>query len=175
MAEIPEKVLSLARAIHDAGGRALLVGGCVRDELMGKQPKDWDLEVYDVDAARVREILDQFGPVNVVGESFTVYKLGHDLDVSIPRRERKSGRGHKGFVIEGDPSMNVAEATRRRDFTINAILQDPLTGELIDPYDGQQDLDQRVLRAVSTRLFAATIVFASSETAVATFSSTSEQ
>jgi len=154
MPEIPEKVLSLARAIHDAGGRALLVGGCVRDELMGKQPKDWDLEAYGLDAARVREILDQFGSVNVVGESFTVYKLGSDLDVSIPRRERKSGRGHKGFVIEGDPAMSVAEATRRRDFTINAILQDPLTGELIDPYGGQRDLQQRMLRAVSTETFA---------------------
>ena len=154
MAEIPEKVLSLTRAIRNAGGRALLVGGCVRDELMGKQPKDWDLEVYQLDAARIREILDQFGPVNVVGESFTVYKLGHDLDVSIPRRERKSGRGHKGFVIEGDPSMSVAEASRRRDFTINAILQDPLTGELIDPYNGQQGIEQRVLRAVSSETFA---------------------
>jgi tRNA nucleotidyltransferase (CCA-adding enzyme) len=66
---------------------------------------------------------------------FTVYKLGQHLDVSIPRRERKSGRGHKAFVIEGDPSMSVAEAHARRDFTINAILQDPLTGELIDPYE----------------------------------------
>ncbi len=154
MPEIPEKVLSLARAIHDAGGRALLVGGCVRDELMGKQPKDWDLEVYNLDAARVREILDQFGSVNVVGESFTVYKLGHDLDVSIPRRERKSGRGHKGFVIEGDPSMSVAEAARRRDFTINAILRDPLTGELIDPYEGRRDIDRGVLRVVSSETFA---------------------
>jgi len=154
MPEIPEKVLSLARAIHDAGGRALLVGGCVRDELMGVQPKDWDLEVYQLAAARLREILDQFGPVNVVGESFTVYKLGHHLDVSIPRRERKSGRGHKGFVIEGDPSMSIAEATRRRDFTINAILQDPLTGELIDHYQGQRDIQQRVLRAVSSDTFA---------------------
>jgi len=154
MPEVPEKVLSLARAIHNAGGHALLVGGCVRDELMGKQPKDWDLEVYNLDAARVREILDQFGSVNVVGESFTVYKLGHDLDVSIPRRERKSGRGHKGFVIEGDPSMSVAEATRRRDFTINAILRDPLTGELSDLYEGQRDLQQRVLRAVSSETFA---------------------
>ncbi|HET7287709.1 MAG TPA: HD domain-containing protein, partial [Pyrinomonadaceae bacterium] len=133
---------------------ALLVGGCVRDELMGKQPKVWDLVVYDFYAARVREILDQFGSVNVVGESFTVYKLGHDFDVSIPRRERKSGRGHKGFVIEGDPSMSVAEAARRRDFTINAILQDPLSGELIDPHEGQQDLQQRVLRAVSSETFA---------------------
>lgn len=147
-------VSSLARAIHDAGGRALLVGGCVRDELMGVQPKDWDLEVYNLDAARLREILDQFGPVNVVGESFTVYKLGHHLDVSIPRRERKSGRGHKGFVIEGDPSMSVAEATRRRDFTINAILQDPLTGELIDPFEGRRDIEQRVLRTVSKDTFA---------------------
>ena len=154
MPEIPEQVLSLARAIHNAGGRALLVGGCVRDELMGVQPKDWDLEVYRLDAARLREILDQFGPVNVVGESFTVYKLGSHLDVSIPRRERKSGRGHKGFVIEGDPAMSIAEATRRRDFTINAILQDPITGELIDPYEGRRDIQQRMLRAVSSDTFA---------------------
>ncbi len=134
MAQVPEKVIALSRAIQDAGGRALLVGGCVRDLLMGTQPKDWDLEVYQLDAARLREILDQFGSVNAVGEAFTVYKLGRDLDVSIPRRERKSGRGHKAFVIEGDPAMSVAEAARRRDFTINAILKDPLTGELIDPF-----------------------------------------
>jgi len=154
MVELPEKVIALSEAIHDAGGRALLVGGCVRDALMGVEPKDWDLEVYNLDAARLREILDQFGPVNVVGEAFTVYKLGPHLDVSIPRRERKSGRGHKAFVIEGDPSMSVAEATRRRDFTINAILQDPLTGELIDPFAGRLDIEQRVLRAVSKDTFA---------------------
>ena len=152
--DLPEKVSSLARAINEAGGRALLVGGCVRDPLMGAQPKDWDLEVYQLEPARLREILDQFGPVNVVGEAFTVYKLGHDLDVSIPRRERKSGRGHKAFVIEGDPEMSVAEASRRRDFTINAILQDPLTGELIDPFDGRRDIDSHVLRAVSMETFA---------------------
>jgi tRNA nucleotidyltransferase (CCA-adding enzyme) len=147
-------VLSLAHAIHEAGGRALLVGGCVRDQLMGAQPKDWDLEVYDLDPARLREILDQFGPVNVVGEAFTVYKLGKHLDVSIPRRERKSGRGHRAFVIEGDPAMSVTEATRRRDFTINAILQDPLTGEIIDPFNGRSDIEQRLLRAVSAETFA---------------------
>ena len=154
MVQLPQKVISLAQAIHDAGGRALLVGGCVRDTLMGTQPKDWDLEIYKLDAQRLREILDQFGPVNVVGEAFTVYKLGHHLDVSIPRRERKSGRGHKAFVIEGDPEMSVADAARRRDFTINAILQDPLTGELIDPFDGRLDLDRRILRAVSGETFA---------------------
>src|SRR6185437_4495585 len=136
------------------GGRALMDGGCVRDALMGAQPKDWDLEVYNLDATRLREILDQFGPVNVVGEAFTVYKLGKHLDVSIPRRERKSGRGHRAFVIEGDPSMSVREATRRRDFTINAILQDPLTEEIIDPYGGRGDIERRVLRAVSEDTFA---------------------
>ena len=154
MTELPQKVIALAQAIHDAGGRALLVGGCVRDMLMGTIPKDWDLEVYQLDAERLRELLDQFGPVNVVGEAFTVYKLGNDLDVSIPRRERKSGRGHRGFVIKGEPSMSVAEATRRRDFTINAILQDPLTGELIDPFAGRQDIERRILRAVSAETFA---------------------
>jgi tRNA nucleotidyltransferase (CCA-adding enzyme) len=148
-----QKIFDLARAVRDAGGRALLVGGCVRDVLMGAQPKDWDLEVYGVAPERLRAILDQFGPVNVVGEAFTVYKLSPDIDVSIPRRERKSGRGHRAFVIEGDPAMSISEAARRRDFTINAILQDPLTDEIIDPFDGRRDIDQGVLRAVSAETF----------------------
>jgi tRNA nucleotidyltransferase (CCA-adding enzyme) len=151
--EIPDKVLKLATTVRGAGGRALLVGGCVRDMLMGVQPKDWDLEVYNLDPAKLRELLDRFGPVNVVGEAFTVYKLGRDIDVSIPRRERKSGRGHRAFVIEGDPAMSIVEATRRRDFTINAILQDPLTSEIIDPFDGQLDINQRTLRVVSPDTF----------------------
>jgi tRNA nucleotidyltransferase (CCA-adding enzyme) len=138
MAEIPHKVLELAGAICAAGGRALLVGGCVRDPLLGRQPKDWDLEVYGIEAGKLREILDQFGPVNVVGEAFTVYKIGPDIDVSIPRRERKSGRGHRAFVIAGDPSMTIEGAARRRDFTINAILQDPLSKEIIDPFRGRK-------------------------------------
>jgi tRNA nucleotidyltransferase (CCA-adding enzyme) len=151
--QFPEKVILLSQAVRDAGGRALLVGGCVRDELMGVPPKDWDLEVYGVAPERLREILDRFGPVNVVGEAFTVYKLGNDLDVSMPRRERKSGRGHRAFVIEGDPSMSVAEASKRRDFTINAILKDPLTEEVNDPFDGRRDIEQGVLRAVSAETF----------------------
>ena len=149
----PKKVLGLAQAVRDEGGRALLVGGCVRDELMGTQPKDWDLEVYGIEPARLRELLDRFGSVNVVGEAFTVYKLGADLDVSLPRRERKIGRGHRAFFIEGDPSMTVEEGTRRRDFTINAILQDPLTAEIIDPVSGRDDLDRKILRAVSSETF----------------------
>ncbi|HEV2704957.1 MAG TPA: HD domain-containing protein [Pyrinomonadaceae bacterium] len=152
-ARIPEKILRLARAVREAGGRALLVGGCVRDRLMGREVKDWDVEVYGVEPSALRELLDRMGHVNVVGEAFTVYKLGHDLDVSLPRRERKTARGHRGFVIEGDPHMDVAEATRRRDFTVNAILEDPLTADLIDPYDGRRDLAAKLLRAVSRETF----------------------
>jgi tRNA nucleotidyltransferase (CCA-adding enzyme) len=153
MSQVSEQVLNIARAVRDEGGRALLVGGCVRDELMGIRPKDWDLEVYGIEPTRLRELLDQFGPVNVVGEAFTVYKLGAHLDVSIPRRERKTGRGHRAFFIEGDPSMSIEDAARRRDFTINAILQDPLTEEIIDPFQGRVDIQNKLLRAVSADTF----------------------
>src|SRR5262249_2523502 len=118
----------IARAVSDAGGRALVVGGWVRDRLMGRTSKDLDLEGFGVPADRLREILEAFGPVNAVGESFTVYKVG-DIDVSLPRRESKTGRGHKGFTVAGDPSMSIEDAARRRDFTINAIAWDPLTDE----------------------------------------------
>src|ERR1051325_1716288 len=139
--DIPNQVLEIANSVRAAGGRARLVGGCVRDELMGRQPKDWDLEIYGIEPARLREILDRFGAVNVVGEAFTVYKLVPPLAVSIPRRERKTGRGQRAFFIEGNPSMSIKEATSRRDFTINAILQDPLTSEIIDPFAGAKDID----------------------------------
>jgi tRNA nucleotidyltransferase (CCA-adding enzyme) len=151
---IPPHVTTLAEAIRDAGGRAMLNGGCVRDALMGSDPKDWDIEVYGVEPQGLREILDSFGSVNVVGEAFTVYKIGSDLDVSLPRRERKTGAGHRGFAIEGDPHMSFEDACRRRDFTINAILEDALTGEIVDPFYGRDDIDRGILRMVSSETFA---------------------
>ena len=149
----PNKILDLARAIKAEGGRAMLVGGCVRDELMRIEPKDWDVEVYGVEPIALRRILDAFGEVIVVGEAFAVYKLGDDLDVSIPRRERKTGKGHRGFTIEGDPDMSFEEACSRRDLTVNAILQDPLTGEIVDPFDGRGDIEKKVIRHVSSDTF----------------------
>jgi tRNA nucleotidyltransferase (CCA-adding enzyme) len=125
----------------------------VRDALLGGTTKDWDVEVFGIEPERLRELLDTFEQVNAVGEVFTVYKIGLHLDVSLPRRERKTGRGHRGFTIEGDPSMSVEDAARRRDFTVNAILWDPLSDELLDPFDGQADLDRRTLRAVSAETF----------------------
>jgi tRNA nucleotidyltransferase (CCA-adding enzyme) len=150
----PDKIIELAKIINKNGGRAMLVGGCVRDELMNVQPKDWDIEVYGIEPQKLREILNSFGEVNAVGEAFTVYKIGQDLDVALPRRERKIGRGHKGFVVEGDKDMPFAEAAKRRDFTINSILKDALTGEIIDCYNGQQDIKNKILRVVSKETFA---------------------
>ena len=132
----------------------MLVGGCVRDELMGITPKDWDVEVYGVEAAKLREILDSVGEVNIVGEAFAVYKVGSDLDVSIPRRDRKAGRGHRSFVVDGDSNMSFEAACARRDFTINAILKDVLTGDIIDPFDGKGDIERKILRMVSRETFA---------------------
>ncbi|MEP6946996.1 MAG: HDIG domain-containing metalloprotein [Acidobacteriota bacterium] len=154
MSELPKIITDLARAVTSFGGRAMLVGGCVRDELMGIEPKDWDVEVYGVAPERLREVLDTLGDVNVVGEAFTVYKIGRDLDVSLPRRERKVSRGHRGFVVEGDPDMSFEEACARRDFTVNAILRDIMTGELVDPFDGQSDIRRKLLRHVSNQTFA---------------------
>ena len=153
MSDPLERARRLAEAVRAAGGRALIVGGWVRDRLLGLDSKDVDLEVYGVPADRLRPLLESFGRVEAVGESFQVYKTG-DIDVSLPRRESKSGRGHRGFDVAGDPAMTPAEAARRRDFTINAISWDPLTSDYLDPYDGRADLDRRLLRVVDPATFA---------------------
>lgn len=143
---------SIAAAVRDAGGRALIVGGWVRDQLRGHPSKDIDMEVFGVGEARLPALLAPFGRIEAVGQSFAVYKVG-DIDVALPRRDSKRGRGHKGFDVRGDPSMSFEEAAQRRDFTVNAISWDPLTGEHIDPFDGRGDLARRVLRAVDPATF----------------------
>lgn len=147
-----EVAQAIAHAVRERGGRALIVGGWVRDQLLGQPSKDVDMEVYGVPASELKPLLERFGPVNTVGESFTVYKVA-DVDVALPRRDSRVGRGHRGFDVAGEPSLSVAEAARRRDFTINAIAWDPLTGEYEDPYEGRRDLEGRVLRAVDPRTF----------------------
>ena len=147
-----ETATAIARRVRDAGGRALVVGGWVRDKLMGRPSKDLDLEVYGLSADRLKALLGAFGSVNTVGESFTVYKVA-GVDVALPRRESKTGRGHRAFEVSGDPYLSFEDAARRRDFTVNAIAWDPLTNEYIDPFEGQEDLAARVLRAVDARTF----------------------
>lgn len=142
----------VALAIREAGGRALCVGGFVRDRLMERASEDLDLEVFGIPEGHLRSLLSTLGRVEPVGQAFPVYKLGH-IDVALPRRESKAGRGHKGFIVEGDPAMPFEEAARRRDFTINAIGWDPLTGEYLDPFEGRADLARRLLRVVDPATF----------------------
>jgi len=148
----PDLAVAIAGEVHVAGGRALIVGGWVRDDLLGQPAKDLDLEVFGLDADRLRAVLERFGRVDAVGESFAVYKVG-DIDVSLPRRESKTGRGHKGFTVAGDPTLSFTDAARRRDFTINAMLCEPLSGEVIDPHGGLADLQAKRLRAVDPATF----------------------
>ena len=149
----------IAQAAAAAGGRALVVGGWVRDRLRGCPSKDIDIEVFGITQEQLPALLAPIGRVEPVGHSFPVYKvvppagsLG-EIDVALPRRESKRGRGHKGFEVHGDPSMSIAEAARRRDFTINAISWDPLTDGYQDPFDGGGDLERRLLRAVDPKTF----------------------
>jgi tRNA nucleotidyltransferase (CCA-adding enzyme) len=149
---VPAAAREIAGAVLRAGGRAFIVGGWVRDRLLHRPSKDIDIEVFGLPAERLREVLESLGRVETVGESFQVFKAG-EIDVSLPRRESKIGRGHKGFAVTGDPSLSPTEAARRRDFTINAISWDPLTDEYVDPFDGRSDLAARRLRVVDPATF----------------------
>jgi tRNA nucleotidyltransferase (CCA-adding enzyme) len=147
----------IAQAVRGEGGRALVVGGWVRDRLRGVPSKDLDIEVFGLAQDRLASVLGALGRVEAVGQSFPVYKLSGigdgDIDVALPRRESKRGRGHKGFEVEGDPAMSIVDAARRRDFTINAIAWDPVTDEYEDPFDGRADLERGLLRAVDLATF----------------------
>jgi tRNA nucleotidyltransferase (CCA-adding enzyme) len=157
--ELPAALERLLDRLRAAGGRPYLVGGAVRDALLGLPVKDFDVEVFGLSAEDLRVVLAEAGRVDAVGEAFTVFKVsglpGLDgaVDVSLPRRDSKVGPGHRGIAVEGDPALGPAEAARRRDFTINALLYDPQTRQIVDPHGGREDLRARVLRAVDARTF----------------------
>lgn len=130
-----------------------LVGGFVRDTVLGLKPKDFDIEVFNIAPHRFVTTIEQFGQVKLVGESFGVFKLrlpdGSELDLSLPRKDNKRGAGHRGFDVEVDPFMPIEQAVMRRDFTMNAMLMNPFTGHIIDPANGRQDIRDGLLRATS--------------------------
>ena len=144
----------LLETLRDAGGRPYLVGGAVRDTLLGLPHEDLDVEVFGLPLPNLKEALARVGRVDVVGEAFTVFKVSGlegaegAVDVSLPRRDSKAGPGHRGIAVTGDPDLSLEEAARRRDFTINAVMFDPFASVFIDPFGGQRDLQRRVLRAV---------------------------
>jgi tRNA nucleotidyltransferase (CCA-adding enzyme) len=149
---LPAELLPVLDALRGVG-RPRIVGGAVRDWLLGLEPKDLDLEVGGASFADLHRVLYPLGATDVVGRSFGVIKLrlrsGTEYDVSLPRRESKTGAGHRGFAIEPDPALSDADAAARRDFTLNAIAWDPVAKQLIDPHHGQADLRARILRHTS--------------------------
>ena len=155
----PTGLETLLISLREAGGRPYLVGGVVRDALLGLPVEDFDVEVFGLGEGRLRETLQSVGRVDVVGAAFAVYKVSGlagvagAVDVSLPRRDSKVGRGHRGIAVAGEPDLAVREAARRRDFTMNALLLEPFTGEVLDPWGGRADLEARVLRAVDAETF----------------------
>ena len=149
---VPPEVLALGQAIQKAGGVPVLVGGWVRDCLLGApQQNGFDLEVFRLGPDPLRSVLARFGPVHAVGRHFGVLKLmsrGLEFDVSVPRRESKTGKGHKGFMVEPDPSMTFEEAAARRDFTINSMGYEFLERRFLNPFGGLEHLRARLLRHV---------------------------
>jgi tRNA nucleotidyltransferase (CCA-adding enzyme) len=147
-----QQLTPILESILREGGRPLIVGGAVRDELLGASPKDIDVEVYGLGAQQLAGTLVRHGKVAIVGQSFGVLKLrleeGTEFDFSLPRRDNKTGVGHKGFRVELNAQMSHTEAAGRRDFTINAIGRQH-DGRLVDPYGGTRDLANGVLRHVS--------------------------
>src|SRR5262245_54574022 len=149
MSDILAQLHPILEAIQAAGGQPLIVGGAVRDMLLGHDPKDLDVEVYRLDVEQLAAALAPFGRLDAVGRSFGVLKLrtpaGQEFDFGLPRRESKVGAGHRGFLAAPDPTMTPHEAAARRDFTINAIALTP-DGRVLDFFGGQADLRDRVLR-----------------------------
>lgn len=141
----------IAEEISSKGGSSWYAGGYVRDLLLGREPVDLDIEVHGLPLADLEEILRARGRVSAVGRSFGILKLHTDegdIDFSLPRRENRQGRGHRGFMVDLDPDISFEEACARRDFTVNAMLQNLLTGEVLDFFGGRRDLEARVLRHV---------------------------
>ena len=149
--DLPHRLLTIASEIRDAGGRAFLVGGWVRDALLGKNCRDYDVEVYDLTQDELVPILKKHGRTNLVGKAFGVIHLamkGLSLDFSFPRTESKVGYGHRGFVVHTDEKLSFKEAALRRDFTINAMGMELPELTLCDPYGGIEDLKKGLLRHV---------------------------
>ena len=153
-----DKNIRMARAVAEAaareGGRCYYVGGCVRDRLLGRVNKDIDIEVHGIPVETLARILDSLGERLTIGASFGIMGLRHyELDIAMPRSETATGRGHKDFAVLVDPFLGPEKAARRRDFTMNALMEDVLTGEILDFFGGREDMERGILRHVDEQSF----------------------
>ena len=153
--DLDPRLIDIAKVAREAGGRAVFVGGQVRDRLLGRSSADMDVEVFGLTLDVLESILAPFGRTRTVGRSFGVVRIdGLDADFSLPRHDNKTGPGHRGFAVEIAPHLDFAAAARRRDFRINSMGFDPLTGEVLDPYGGRADLAAKRLRITDPSHFA---------------------
>lgn len=140
--------------VSEKGGRTFYVGGFVRDKIIGLESKDMDIEVHGILPEVLTEILKQAGEPLTYGSSFGVYSLrGCDIDIAMPRREHATGTGHRDFEVFVDPFIGTEAAARRRDFTMNSIMEDVLTGELVDHFGGKRDLEKGIIRHIDPETF----------------------
>ena len=152
MADKIEK--KIAELVSQKGGRVFYVGGYVRDKLLGIENKDVDIEVHGITPENLLSLLKEVGEPISYGTSFGIYSLkGHDIDIALPRKEHTTGRGHKDFEVFVDPFIGTKEAARRRDFTINSLMQDVLTDEIIDAFGGENDLKNKVIKHIDAETF----------------------
>lgn len=144
----------IAEKTEQLGGRVFFVGGYVRDEMLGIENKDIDIEIHGLTKQQVEAVLDSVGERLEYGKSFGIYGLsGLDLDIALPRTERTIGSGHRDFEVSSDPFMGTLEAARRRDFTVNALMKDVLTGEIIDHFGGLSDIKSKLIRHIDDKTF----------------------
>lgn len=149
-----EIIKKIAKSVDEQGGKVYFVGGCVRDKIMGKDFSDVDIEVHGIDVPALEDILDKNGQKTEFGKSFGVYSLkGCSIDIAMPRREHLTGCKHTDFKIDVDPFLGTEKAARRRDFTMNALMEDVLSGEVCDHFGGVCDIKNGVVRHVDSQTF----------------------
>ncbi|MDD2377085.1 MAG: CCA tRNA nucleotidyltransferase [Clostridia bacterium] len=144
----------IAREIKEKNGTMFFVGGYVRDQIINKENKDIDVEVFGLEAEQLITILSKYGVVDQIGSNFGIFKIhGIDIDFGMPRKEKNTGVKHKDFEINIDSNMSTLEASKRRDFTMNALLQDVITGEIIDHFGGIQDIQNKIIKHIDDDTF----------------------
>lgn len=143
-------------ALTAAGGQVYVVGGAVRDSIMGGSPKDIDLMCQGLTPEQIQATLTPLGRLDFTGAAFGVFRFkrnGDDVEIALPRTERSTGSGHKDFEVNADPSLSAEDDLSRRDFTINAMAYHPLSGQLLDPHNGQDDVKNGRLALVNPQAF----------------------
>ena len=146
--------IQIAKKVKEVGGIAYFVGGYVRDSILDIPNKDIDIEIHGIKPEILKNILSELGDIQTIGNAFGIYNLkGYDLNIALPRKERCIGTGHKDFEVYVDPYIGTHAAARRRDFTINALMKNILTGEIVDEFNGLNDLKNHIIRHVDSSTF----------------------